>query len=123
MTDALSPAAIATANITATTASGPFRVDRFAVPRAALAAFLERVRRSQRLLDEQPGCLQNLVLSRDDGAQADVDIVTIVEWADEAAMHAAKATVQARYAAEGFDPAAFMRGLGVRADMVSYLPV
>ena len=120
MTDALSPAATAT---TATAAAGPFRVDRFAVPRAALAPFLERVRRSQRLLDEQPGCLQNLVLSRDDGIQADVDVVTIVEWADDAAMRAARATVQARYAAEGFDPSAFMRGLGVQADMVSYLPV
>ncbi|MGN6526506.1 MAG: antibiotic biosynthesis monooxygenase [Burkholderiaceae bacterium] len=122
MTDALSPAATAAAT-TATAAAGPFRVDRFAVPRAALAPFLERVRRSQRLLYEQPGCLQNLVLSRDDGTQADVDVVTIVEWADEPAMRAARATVQARYAAEGFDPAAFMRGLGVQADMVSYLPV
>lgn len=103
-------------------AAGPFRVDRFVVPRPALARFLERVRVSQRLLDEQPGCLQNLVLSRDDGAQPEVDVVTIVEWADDAAMHAAKASVQARYSAEGFDPAEFMRGLGVRADMASYLP-
>jgi hypothetical protein len=37
-------------------------------------------------------------------------------------MRAAKAAVHARYAAEGFEPAAFMRGLGVRADMASYLP-
>jgi hypothetical protein len=115
MTDAPSHAA------TAPTA-GPFRVDRFAVPRDALATFLGRVRLSQRLLDEQPGCLQNLVLSRDDGVQPEVDVVTIVEWADDAAMRAAKAAVHARYAAEGFEPAAFMRGLGVRADMASYLP-
>jgi heme-degrading monooxygenase HmoA len=120
MTAASTP--VATNAAAAATAAGPFRVDRFAVPRHALAPFLERVRRSQRLLDEQPGCLQNLVLSRDDGAQAEIDVVTIVEWADDAAMRAAKASVQARYAAEGFDPAAFMRGLGVRADMVSYLP-
>jgi heme-degrading monooxygenase HmoA len=104
-------------------AAGPFRVDRFVVPRPALAPFLERVRRSQRLLDEQPGCRQNLVLSRDDGMQPEVDVVTIVEWADDAAMRAAKAAVQARYAAEGFDPAAFLRRLGVRADMSSYRPV
>jgi hypothetical protein len=37
-------------------------------------------------------------------------------------MRAAKAAVQARYAAEGFDPAAFLRRLGVRADMSSYRP-
>jgi hypothetical protein len=35
-------------------------------------------------------------------------------------MAAAQAVVQKNYADEGFDPASFMRALGVRADMGLY---
>ena len=100
----------------------PFRVDRFAVPSAVLEPFMARLRITQRLLDELEGCRQNLVLLG--AAEGDsVGVVTIVEWAGGPAMEAAKAAMHAHYAREGFDPAAFIRQLGVRADIGSYRPL
>jgi len=80
---------------------------------------MERVRRSDRLLAQQPGCLQHRVLTRH-GDGAGYDVVTIVEWADRAAIAAARAAVERAYAAEGFDPAAYMDGLGVTRSMGLY---
>jgi heme-degrading monooxygenase HmoA len=96
-----------------------FRVDKFAVPPASLPAFLERVRRVDHLLATQPGCRQNLVLTQTDGP-GEFNVVTLVEWADAAAMAQARATVQAHYTSEGFDPPSFMKSLGIRADMSVY---
>jgi hypothetical protein len=98
-----------------------FRVDRFAVPRPALEPFMARVRLTQRMLDERPGCRQNLVLlGAPDGET--IGVVTIVEWASADAMNDARAAMQQHYAAEGFDPAAFIRALGIRADIAAYQP-
>lgn len=96
-----------------------FRVDKFAVPAASLSAFLERVHNVDRLLARQPGCRQNLVLTQTEGP-GEFNVVTIVEWASAEAMARAKATMQAQYASEGFDPPAFMKGLGVRGDLSVY---
>lgn len=98
-----------------------FRLDHFAVPAAAMPAFVERLRYTQQALDGMPGCRQNLVLSRV-GAGGEYDIATLVEWESAEAVAAAKAAMQQRYAAAGFDPAEFMRALGIRADMASYVP-
>ncbi|HJV62104.1 MAG TPA: antibiotic biosynthesis monooxygenase [Albitalea sp.] len=96
-----------------------FRVDKFAVPPASLPAFLERVREIHRLLGAQPGCKQNLVLTQAEGT-SEFNVVTIVEWADAAAMAQARTTVQAHHAREGIDPAALMRRLGIRGDLSVY---
>lgn len=98
-----------------------YRLDHFIVPAAALPAFTERLRLTQQALDGMPGCRQNLVLSRI-GAGGEYDVATLVEWDSADAVAAAKAAMQQRYAEEGFDPAVFMRALGIRADMASYVP-
>jgi len=102
-------------------ATSVFRVDKFAVPAEAMPAFLERLHWVDRVLGKMPGCLQNMVLTQS-GATSEYNVTTIVEWEDAEAMAAAKARVQARYAEEGFDPPAFMQGLGVLADMGLYRP-
>jgi heme-degrading monooxygenase HmoA len=96
-----------------------YRVDKFAVPPDALPAFLERVRHIDRLLATQPGCKQHLVLTQTQGP-GEFNVVTIVEWADAAAMAAAVVAVQAHYAREGFNPPSFMKSLGVRGDLSVY---
>jgi heme-degrading monooxygenase HmoA len=96
-----------------------YRIDRFDVPAAALEAFMERLRQVQQALDPQPGCLQNLVLAQP-GDGGDTRVVTLVEWASAEAAADAKAVMQQRYAQEGFDPPAFMKRLGVRADFGAY---
>lgn len=101
-----------------TAATSLFRVDAFKVPAAARAAFAARLQRIDALLARQPGCRQNLVLTQPDGV--DFKMVTLVEWADEASLQAARAVAQAGYAAEGFDPASFMRAHGITADFGTY---
>ncbi len=66
-----------------------------------------------------PGCQQNLVLTQT-GGPGEFNVVTVVEWASTQAIVAAQDVMQKRYAEEGFDPAAFMRRLGVRADLGLY---
>lgn len=99
-----------------------YRIDRFNVAAHALFAFMERLRLTQHLLDQLPGCRQNLVLTQPDLA-GEYNLMTVVEWSSEAHMAAAKAAMQARYAQEGFDPGAFIQELGVKADMGTYRPV
>jgi heme-degrading monooxygenase HmoA len=96
-----------------------FRVDKFAVPTASLSAFLARVHNVDCLVATQPGCRQNLVLTLTEGP-GEFNVVTIVEWASAEAMARAKATMQAYYASEGFDPPSFMKSLGVRGDLSVY---
>jgi heme-degrading monooxygenase HmoA len=98
-----------------------FRIDRFDVPRPALESFMARLRITQQLLDGREGCRQNLVLLGAEQGEA-IAVVTIVEWASDDAMATARAAMQAHYAREGFDPAAFMRDLGIRPDMRAYRP-
>ncbi|SHL57360.1 antibiotic biosynthesis monooxygenase [Rhodanobacter sp. OK091] len=100
-------------------AASIFRIDRFVVPAEALPAFMERLRFTQKTLDTVPGCKQNLVLKQD-GSPGVFNIITLVEWSDAEAVTAAKATMQAKYTEEGFDPAAFIQKLGVQADMGVY---
>ena len=100
-------------------AASIFRIDRFVVPAEALPAFMERLRFTQRTLDTVPGCKQNLVLQRED-RPGEIDIITLVEWSNAEAIAAARTTMLARYAEEGFDPAAFIQKHGVQADMGVY---
>lgn len=98
-----------------------WRVDKFLVPQAMLDEFMLQIQRIDRAVAIQPGCLRHQVLMQIEApGTADVAVMTIVEWADAAALHAAKALMQQRYAQEGFKPAAFMQALGVRTDMGTY---
>ncbi len=106
-------------NVSPSHAGPVFRVDKFKVPEAAMAAFSGRLHLIQRALDEQAGCGQNLVL-RQTGGPGEFNVVTIVEWASAEAMATAQARMQQRYADEGFDPKAFMQRHGIQADLALY---
>jgi hypothetical protein len=96
-----------------------FRVDKFAVPAAALPAFMEQLRRVQATLGTIAGCAQNLVLTQIEGT-GEFNVVTMVEWTSAQAASAARGIMQKKYVEEGFDPVAFLQRLGVRADMGVY---
>lgn len=108
-----------TAADSARPAGSLFRIDRFEVPAQAMPPFIERLHRTQQVLDTMPGCRQNLVL-RQEGGAGGYNFITLVEWIDEEALAAAKAAMRAKYDEEGFDPGAFMRELQVKADMGVY---
>ena len=96
-----------------------FRIDKFAVPAAAMHDFMLRLRRIEALLAQQPGCVQNIVLVSSEPS-VEFNVLTLAEWADAEAMAGSRTAVQAQYAKEGFDPSASMRQLGVRPDMGSF---
>jgi heme-degrading monooxygenase HmoA len=96
-----------------------FRIDRFVVPSSTVPAFIERLHHIQRTLGTMPGCQQNLVLTQK-GGSGESNMVTVVEWTNAQSMAAAKAAVEKIYAAQGFDPSAFMQKLEVRADLGVY---
>jgi len=97
-----------------------FRIDKFVVPSQSISAFVERIHQVQRMLGEQPGCLQKHVLTQT-GDSSEFDVVTVVEWANADAVAAAQAAMQKRLASEGFDIQAFRKKLGVRGDSGMYL--
>lgn len=99
-----------------------FRIDKFVVPPASMAAFMARVQRSRELLGALPGCRQHLVLTQT-GGPGEFNVITVVEWADSAALSDAKSAMDEQYARERFDPADFMKNLGVRADLGLYTEV
>ena len=96
-----------------------FRIDKFAGPATTREAFLARLHRTHSILGAQPGCVQNRVLELA-GGPSGFNFVTMVEWESRAAVEAAKAVIQAQYAAEGFDPDLFRLEHGIRADIGQY---
>ncbi len=100
-------------------ADAVFRIDKFIVPAAAMPAFIDRLRRTREALSALPGCRQNLVLTQT-GGPGRFNVITFVEWADVNAIAGAQETMKRAYAEEGFDPTAFMQGLGVQGDIGNY---
>ncbi|WP_316882723.1 antibiotic biosynthesis monooxygenase family protein [Ralstonia flatus] len=96
-----------------------FRISRFAVPPAAMPAFMERIQQARNLLAAQPGCLKSSVLTHPAGT-AEFNVVSIVEWASLQAMETAKSAIEAQQVQEGFDPETFRRDLGISADTAVY---
>lgn len=96
-----------------------FRVDKFAVPQAALSTFMARVRAAQQALDAMPGRGQNMVLQQE-GGPGEFNVVTITEWESADAMAAARDAMAEKFRREGFDPEVFRRSLGIRADVATY---
>jgi heme-degrading monooxygenase HmoA len=96
-----------------------FRVDRFKVPAASRAEFLERSRATHELLRTFPGFVEDFFLeSPGDGGVS--NIVTIVIWKDAAAFDAARTAAQQHYRQIGFNPGETVKRLGIEADMLAY---
>ncbi len=79
-----------------------FRVDKFVVPPASIPAFMDRLRRRNRILGGLGGCKQNLVLTQT-GGPGEFNIVILVEWEDAEMMANAKSHMDALYAQERFN--------------------
>ena len=97
------------------------RIDKFAVPPESLDTFVNQMKRIQRTLRTLAGCQRTMVLTQS-GGDSGFNVVTLVEWADDAAVAAAGKYMQRWFAREGFTPAAFARELNVRTDLGFYEP-
>ena len=97
-----------------------FRIDKFMVPAASRARFVERLNRTHRALDSAEGCEQNLILEQVEGPGR-FNIVTFVKWRNESCYQKAREAAKQRQSESGFDPATFMEELGVVADLGNYV--
>lgn len=93
-----------------------YRIDCFSVPPQGRDAFLAAVAATHRILRAQPGFVRDLIAEQTAGPGA-LNLITLVEWQDEAALPGATAAVQAHHAATGFDPRAFI----AREDITAHL--
>lgn len=96
-----------------------FRVDKFIVPSSAREEFLSRVRETHEILRRQPGFVRDAVLEQTSGPGR-FNIVTLVEWENQAVIDAAKAVVAKAQAERGFSPQETMARLGIEGDIGYY---
>jgi len=96
-----------------------FRVDKFIVPEVAKDDFLKRVHETHEILHRQPGFTRDLVLQQVAGP-GNFNIVTLVEWASQEYMDAARMVVTKIHAERRFNPQETMARLGISADIGNY---
>lgn len=96
-----------------------FRIDKFAVPTQAVDDFVAQMKHLQTTLQAQPGCTHAAVLTQL-GGPGRFNVLTWVEWEDQASVDAAAAVMQKQFASDGFDPKAFMQRLGAEGDLGVY---
>lgn len=89
-----------------------YRIDAFNIPDVARPEFERRVLETTTLLRTQPGFISKRWFEKVFG-DGSMNLVTIVEWQDEAGIRAAGEVVRAMHEAKGFDPAAFARLNGI----------
>jgi quinol monooxygenase YgiN len=96
-----------------------FRVDKFIVPEAARAEFLQRVHATHQVLRQQPGFVRDTLLEQFSGPGR-FNFVTIAQWQNQAAVDAARSVVMAAHAADGFNAQEMIQRLGIEADIGNY---
>ena len=96
-----------------------YRVDKFAVPEAARAEFLNVVKRTHAFLKTLPGLVRDAVLEQFSGS-GEFNFVTIVEWENMTVFDNARQAVAAMHARHNFNPQELIVRLGIRADLANY---
>lgn len=96
-----------------------YRIDKFVVPRAAMAEFSGAVQDTHAVLRRQPGFVRDLILDQVSGP-GDFNMVTFVEWADADALAAAVEAVRSFHRSVGFDGRSLAERLGIRGDIGIY---
>ena len=96
-----------------------FRVDKFVVPAEAREEILSKVRATHELLRLQQGFVRDFVLEQFPGP-GEFNLVTIVEWQNQAAVDRVVPIVKAAHERIAFNPQETIARLGVRADIANY---
>ena len=109
-------------SITSSPAQRVFRVNKFKVPSSARDAFLEQALQIHRLLQTEPGLVQDFVLEQVEGSGA-FNFITITIWEGAQAAEAARVAAGAKFKATGIDLKEIYGRLGVEADQSNYTEV
>lgn len=90
-------------------------IDRFIVPEAAKAEFMERMAINRNLIKKLPGFIRDVAFVRE-SELGELHCITVAVWESEAALKAAKASVQAAYQEQGFNLPAMLERLDIRME-------
>lgn len=96
-----------------------YRIDKFGVPQAARAEFLQRVEETHAILQGCEGFVRDEIFEQCEGNEP-FNLITYVEWTGMEAVEAARRTIQATHKQAGFDPRSFMAELGITMDLGLY---
>ena len=96
-----------------------YRVDKFAVPTAGRAEFLEKVAATHALLRTQRGFVRDLIMEQESGPGT-FNFVTLVEWTGPEVVEYVAPAVAALHRKMGFNPAELIAKLGIKADIANY---
>lgn len=97
-------------------------IDKFFVPAAAKAAFMERVRINRSLIKQLPGFIEDAAYEHAD-EEGNLVLVTVAQWQSQEALNKAKETVQAAYKKEGFNMPEMLQRLHITIDRGVYSPL
>ena len=98
-----------------------YRIDTFTLPESAMAEFTARSAMTVDLLRRQPGFVRDHWFQKVAG-DGSVNVITMVEWRDEASIAAAGQAVRALHAGADFDAAAFLQQYGVSRAVYAEAP-
>lgn len=94
-------------------------IDKFFVPKNALATFTERMNYNRSFIKKLPGFVKDQAFSQSDEA-GNLTVMTIAVWQDQAHLDQAKSAVQAEYQRIGFNPAEFYQQWGLKIERGLY---
>lgn len=94
-------------------------IDKFTMPAAARATFIERLQINRALIKTLPGFIEDNAYEHTE-ADGALSVVTVAVWASENALQHAREVVQAEYRRQGFDPAAMYKKLDIKMDRAVY---
>ncbi len=94
-------------------------IDKFLIPEKAIQEFKERTKINMSFITKQPGFIKEEAYERFD-EHGNLIYITIVVWENDDAIKKAKATVQAEYKKQGFNPMEMMERLHIILDRGTY---
>lgn len=94
-------------------------IDKFFIPAAAKAAFLERMKINRSLIKTLPGFVEDAAYEYTD-SNGNLICITVARWESKEALDKAKEAVQAEYKKQGFDMAEMLRKTGITVDRGIY---
>lgn len=98
------------------------RVNRFSLPEEARPEFMELLERTHRVMREQPGFIDDMILEQQAGADI-LSLITIIQFEGEHVLQPIIAAVARSDREAGIDRQALSRELGVEASVGFYAPI
>ncbi len=93
-------------------------IDRFVVPAAARAEFLERAKMNRNFIKDLPGFIEDTAY--EEAGDGESHFVTVAVWQDAESIQNAKKAVTEEYQKEGFNPPEFMKKLNIKLERGLY---